>query len=214
MLARLRGRIRSMLWAWVPPRAVPELSSLIAELNNRVAGGQSRFAASPVPLHLAWFPEGRQPTAEDRDMSDAGIPSESTELRDFYFDEVRVLRETITTPDDQIPLASWQQLDGDTEFDRAGRSMWIEVNKDAIAMSSWDRFAIPNRLHGNYVARIWSPTVVDGEPIIRRVPVGTYVAAVSVKTALDAYRIIQLQTQRTCWIVLAGVAIIAHFVRS
>lgn len=213
MLTRVRDRIRSALWAWIPPRTSPEPASQIAELSKQLADGPYRIAGGPVPLHLAWFPKSRRPTAAERDMSDHNVPSPSTDLREAYFDEVRVLREAITTPDEQVPLAAWQNLEGDTEFDRAGRSMWQAVNKDAFAMRNWDRYAIPNRLHGNKVARIWSPDVVDGEPIISSIPVGAYVAAVSVKTAVDAYRILQLQSQRTCWMVLAGVAIISHILR-
>ncbi len=195
MTSRLTAWLHRAFWAWLPFATDPRTEQDIHVLQSRLDRGPLRLTASPVSLSLAWFPAKLCPEEEDGWAADQGVPSAPPDVREAFFEEVAVLREAIATPDEHIPLATWQRGD-DSEIGRAGRQMHRRLNKQAFALNNWDRYAVPLRLVGDRVIRIWSPGDVGGEPIAQSLPADVYVAATARKTALDAARIAQLERQR------------------
>lgn len=205
--------LSAVLWAWIPPKVDPATVRDISELRRGVDHGEVKLAASPVNLSLAWFPVSNSPADEDLWAADMGVESAPNESRKEYFDEVRLFREAITTPDSEVPLEPWQRSTDDSELSGAGQRMYAGMNKHALAMENWDRYAIPIRLRGNAVERIWSPRDLGGEPISRAIKADHFVAAVAVKTAMDRFRVMQLEAQRTFLVWLSALALIAHLFR-
>ena len=203
----LLGRIRGLWWAWREPRVHPAMQRDITDLQDRIASGELRLAASAVSLALAWFPPFAAPNEDDRLLADMGVASSPKEIQDEYAEEVRLFRDAVTTPDEDVPLAPWQQLSGDSEGARVGRKLHASLNKAAFAMENWDRYAIPVRLRGSHVFRIWSPADVMGEPLARSMPADRFVAAAAVQSARDRFEILQLRSQRNTWAVIALLAV-------
>lgn len=181
----------------------------VEEIRQTLHDGENRIVAAPVSLRASWFPEYAHPSANDQLFSDYAASDPEPELARELEEEVGAFRDFLERGNQ--PGAD----SGQPGLPPAALSMMAGMNRRAQALSLWDRYAVPVRVRGARAYRIWAPRDVLGTPIIKSVPLPSYVAGVCERTAEDYLAIIQLNQKLSRWrtaaTILGGLLILRVF---
>ena len=151
------------------------LDELIASFPD----GNNRFVNSKVSLRFTWFP-----FIEDFNesiLSRYGVTEDvNDEILSEFYTKTKIINEILLRFNIKPKLSDWQKSDSE-----AVQNLYYGLNRNAMAFSIWDSFAVPIRLHGENVYRIWTPQDVMGSPIIKSIPLRHFMQLTALKTSED-----------------------------
>lgn len=166
----------------------------IDELIATFPDGNRRFVDTNVSLRLSWFPEMLSPEFSDELMSDHGVSAEERSFSSEFFEEVNAITDLLGKNNITSELAEWQKT-GMAAVER----MYQGLNRRAMALSIWNWYAIPLRLKGKTVYRIWAPRDVTGTPIIKALPLNDFLSLVAQETAKDKIELARYRGKIKRW---------------
>ena len=151
----------------------------IDELIASFPDGNNRFINSKVSLRFTWFPLIED--FNDRFSSNYAVTEDlKDEILSEFYTEIKTINEILLRFNIKPKLADWQKSDSE-----AVQNVYYGLNRNAMAFSIWDSFAVPLRLYGENVYRIWTPHDVMGSPIIKSIPLRHFIQLTALKTAED-----------------------------
>ncbi len=176
--------------------------AVIQRVRSKLGDAAGRISETPTSLRWSFWPT--QPGFGDRLVSDHGVRSAYPVLEEEFDQEVRAIREALEELGCEPGLSDWQKGSEDV-----GRKLMIGLNMAAGTLSIWDDISVPIRRRGNVVFRLWSPRDVAGTPVIKCLPVDTFIIAMAQETASQRFMIDRLQKWRIGAIVLAYLLFLA-----
>ena len=191
-------RLGQALWPFRRAQPSPELVQYVQELQGMVHAGSQRFIYCPVSLSLAYFPGVAFFDVRTELNSNYGIETEFPAVERQFDEEVSALTSII-------------EDEGPSDPNDSVARMNFSMAKRAHAMAEWGRIAVPIRLSGDQVVHIRAPRDLMGSPVISSLPLAEFLPLVAEHTALDRFRIIQLEAQLTVWKCVAAALAIAGF---
>ncbi len=191
-----------------------EETNELRNIRRSLKGGEYRIVDSSVPLRLSWFPDYLKPDSleetygVERDDSEVEYSEGKKEVESEFWEELNAFKEMLQkeSPEGE-ELADWQDVDLP-----AARRMYQGLNRKAHALSLWDWYAVPLRHKNGHVYRIWSPKDVMNPPIVRSLPIQTFLPMLCARTAGDSVEIAALNKRVQFWqsiVALAAVIILA-----
>lgn len=152
---------------------------LLDELIASFPDGNNRFANSKVSLQFTWFPLIED--FNDSLLSSYGVTEDiNDEILSEFYTEIKIINDILSRLDIKPKLADWQKSNSE-----AVQNLYHGLNRNTMAFSIWDSYALPLRLYGERVYRIWTPHDVMGSPIIKSIPLRHFVQLTALKTAED-----------------------------
>lgn len=139
----------------------PMIFSLVKKALND--DSKRMLIDTPLPFRKCWWPGSFE--FRDTLMSDYGMETEHKTIENDFFHEVGAIQHAIMDEKDT------DIMDG--------------ANARAHAMKIWDTMFIPLRIVDRKVYRIWAPRDIFGTPIIKELPIDTYLQAAVIREAMD-----------------------------
>jgi hypothetical protein len=156
----------------------------IHEIQAALDEGDSRIVDAHCYMADCFFPDA--PSFGDDLSSSYAMPSESPELDSQYQEELKAIWENIQKHSPDIGLDPSEEV-----MTRFRASMTLQ----STSMNIWDTFALPLRLHDGRVYRIWGSKDLMGTPVVKSMPVDSFLRSVAIKTAEDKAHIDKLNSR-------------------
>jgi hypothetical protein len=177
------------------PGVHPVNRKAIADAQARLDHGRYRFVESAVALDEAWSELGGGEYIWKSDWGQTHGPDLEREFRE----EVSVFSKRLASLSDPPPVA---EPEGAVEENTANHTYWRAM--EAAALRWWRVWGMPYRVLEDRVVRIDAPGMFCNSPVMTVWPLRDFLVEATKRSALDHYRIWQLETQRnvSVWVAL------------
>ncbi len=172
-----------------------ESKNFIEQLIASFPDGDKRFIDSEFPLRKSWFPI--EPELIDDLNSDYGVVNKVTRLSSDFFKEVEVICNLLGAENIQQEIDRSKETNLNNRLVQSIKGIRQGMNIRGKALAIWNWYAIPLRLKGKTLYRIWAPRDIFGEPIIKSMPLLDFLSLVSIKTAKYDIETTRLQEDYT-----------------
>lgn len=172
--------------------------SVIIRVREKLHCGPKRISDAPTAFRWSLWPS--RPDLQDELLSDYGVDTGFSALENEFREEIQAIRETLDELGHGPEIA-----DGQKSAMGAEHKMMKSLNQVAEALSIWDQIGVPIRRRGDAVFRIWAPRDVMGSPIIKALPIDTFLNCVAEQTASDRIEIERVKTSMEKWRVAATI---------
>ena len=170
--------------------------SVITRVRDKLRCGAERISDERIVFRWSWWPS--RPDLQDELLSDYGQATRFSVLEKEFREEIDAIRETLDELAHESELADSQKSSRGAE-----QSMMKSLNQIAEALSIWDQIGVPIRRRGDIVFRIWAPRDVMGSPIIKALPIDTFINCVAEQSVSDRIEIERVKTSRQRWRITA-----------